>query len=97
MTAGNNSGEPDIFGIFNGRHVEIEVKIGDNKPTPLQLNNLRKWQQYGAIVGCVWSLKDVYLLLYPHCKTKIQVELMTKWYDPKTENKLLKEFWENKK
>jgi hypothetical protein len=79
MTAGNNSGEPDIFGIFNGRHVEIEVKIGNNTPTPLQLDRLRKWQGYGAITGCVWSMTDICYLLEPFCITDIQKKIISKW------------------
>jgi len=92
MTAGNNSGEPDIFGIFNGRHVEIEVKIGDNTPTPLQLDRLRKWQSYGAITGCVWSMTDLYYLLYQSCLTDEQKIPIEKWFNPKEAIKIQTNF-----
>lgn len=67
MSSGNNAGEPDIFGCFNGQHVEIEVKIGKNQPTKLQYSRLEVWKHYTELVGCVWSTTDVYYLLQPVC------------------------------
>ena len=78
MSSGNNAGEPDIFGCFNGRHVEIEVKIGKNQPTKLQYAMLEKWKHYTEIVGCVWSTTDVYYLLQPACKNSDQQEELHK-------------------
>ena len=35
------SGVPDIVGCYNGTFFGIELKAGNNKPTPLQEKNLR--------------------------------------------------------
>ena len=56
-------GEADITGCFRGRRVEIEVKVGDNKPTPLQEKQLRKWAAAGALTGIVWSVEDTVALM----------------------------------
>jgi len=72
MSAGNNAGEPDIFGCFNGKHVEIEVKVGKNEPTKLQYDKLLEWRKFTPIVGCVWSLTDVFNLLQSFCEDQYQ-------------------------
>ena len=36
------SGVPDIVGCFKGMFFGIELKAGDNKPTPLQEKNLQQ-------------------------------------------------------
>jgi hypothetical protein len=53
-----NAGQPDVTGCINGIRIELEGKIGDNKPTKLQLKWLRKWSKAGAITGVYWSLSD---------------------------------------
>lgn len=74
MSSGNNAGEPDIFGCFNGQHVEIEVKIGKNQPTKLQYDRMDEWKKFTQLVGCVWSTTDVYYLLKGYCITNKQEE-----------------------
>jgi hypothetical protein len=92
MASGNNAGEPDIFGIFNGRHVEIEAKIGKNTPTPLQEHDLQKWYELNAITGCVWSMTDVYHLLLPYTKTEEQASLLHSLFNKKEKLKLISSF-----
>lgn len=57
------AGKPDISGCVNGRRFEIEVKRPGNKPTKLQLKELREWSEAGAITGVAYSLEDVKELL----------------------------------
>ena len=54
---GNTNGFSDIVGVVNGRAVYIEVKAG-TKPTPNQLNFLRKKQSCGALAGIAKSIPD---------------------------------------
>lgn len=56
----------DIYGCVNGRHFEIEVKVGDNKPTKLQEKRLEQWAAVGAITGVAWSLDEVKELMRPY-------------------------------
>jgi hypothetical protein len=37
-----NNGTPDILACLNGRFIGIEAKAGNNKPTDLQIQNLRR-------------------------------------------------------
>jgi hypothetical protein len=41
-------GEPDIFGCVAGRAFVIELKVGKNKPTELQLQRLKEWSDVNA-------------------------------------------------
>lgn len=42
-------GRPDITGCSHGFRLEIESKIGNNKPTQLQNYWIAKWKAAGAI------------------------------------------------
>jgi len=44
-----NSGVPDIVGCYNGKFFGIECKAGKNKPTALQLRNLKQIADNGGI------------------------------------------------
>jgi hypothetical protein len=44
-----NNGTPDILACVKGRFFGIEVKAGRNKPTELQLSNLRRIEAAGGI------------------------------------------------
>jgi hypothetical protein len=44
-----NNGTPDILACHEGRFVGIEAKAGKNKPTDLQISNLRKIYEAGGI------------------------------------------------
>jgi Holliday junction resolvase len=43
------SGVPDIVGSYKGRFFAIECKAGNNKPTPLQLNEIKAINDSGAV------------------------------------------------
>jgi hypothetical protein len=44
-----NNGTPDILACLDGRFIGIEAKAGSNKPTELQLVNLRKIHEAGGL------------------------------------------------
>ena len=44
-----NSGTPDILACLDGRFIGIEAKAGSNKPTELQLHNLRRIDEAGGL------------------------------------------------
>lgn len=43
-----NNGTPDILACLNGRFIGIEAKAGKNKPTDLQISNLRRIDEAGG-------------------------------------------------
>jgi Holliday junction resolvase len=44
-----NNGTPDILACLGGRFIGIEAKAGSNKPTDLQLQNLRRIDEAGGV------------------------------------------------
>jgi len=52
-TALGKAGDPDLYGSFNGKHFELEVKRPGEEPTPLQWARLAEWQEAGATIGVV--------------------------------------------
>lgn len=44
-----SSGVPDIVACYRGKFLGIECKAGKNKPTDLQLKNLRDIQNSGGV------------------------------------------------
>ncbi len=46
-----NPGHLDISGCLNGIRIELEGKVGDNKPSKLQWKYIHTWEQCGAITG----------------------------------------------
>tara|TARA_Y100000310_G_scaffold338505_1_gene428316 strand:- start:4124 stop:4432 length:309 start_codon:yes stop_codon:yes gene_type:complete len=51
-------GHPDIVGCVGGIHLEIEVKVGRNKPTEKQTRMMERWRRAGAVVGVVYTLEE---------------------------------------
>jgi len=52
------SGDPDLFGCYDGRHFEIEVKRPGARPTALQQARLKEWALAGARVGVAHSVEE---------------------------------------
>jgi hypothetical protein len=48
-TAFGIAGDPDFYGCFKGRHIEIELKRPGEEPTRLQRKRLTYWSAAGAI------------------------------------------------
>jgi len=44
-----NNGTPDILACLDGRFIGIEAKAGSNKPTELQLHNLKRIDEAGGL------------------------------------------------
>ena len=59
------AGDPDLYGSIHGRHFEIEVKSGDQKPTLLQQARLKQWAATGALVGVAHSVEEALRLVSP--------------------------------
>ena len=55
------SGRPDINGVYKGRSFRIELKVLDeyNKPTRKQMLNLMKWFKSGSAICVSYTLRDV--------------------------------------
>lgn len=55
------SGRPDINGVYRGQSFRMELKILDNsnKPTKKQLMNLIKWFRSGSAICVAYSIEDV--------------------------------------
>lgn len=55
----NRAGCPDILACIQGRFVGIEVKVGRNKASELQLSHMRAIDKAGGLAALVYSLKAV--------------------------------------
>ena len=55
----SDAGEPDIDACIDGRSVKIELKMPGNKPTPVQMASMRRWERSGALVFWATSLDEV--------------------------------------
>lgn len=65
-TAMGVGGDPDIYGTFNGRHFEIEVKRPSDPSsqlTELQTKRLLEWNLAGAITGVARSVDEALAIL----------------------------------
>jgi Holliday junction resolvase len=56
-----NSGTPDILACLKGQFIGIEAKAGKNKPTVLQISNLRKIREAGGMALVINETNLVYL------------------------------------
>lgn len=53
------SGIPDIFILWRGIFAAIELKVGKNKPTKIQLIHLERLATAGAITAVCWTRREV--------------------------------------
>ena len=53
------SGIPDLFILHKGIFAAIELKVGRNKPSAIQLVTLERLGQAGAITGVCWTKEEV--------------------------------------
>lgn len=58
-----NSGYSDLILNVNGKFVAIELKVGSNKPTALQLDFLKKVRESGGLGGVAWNWGEVKTIL----------------------------------
>lgn len=52
------SGEPDLWFVYRGRHVEVEVKAPGGIPTSLQLLREKEYRSAGALYWRGESFED---------------------------------------
>ncbi len=63
VMSASKDGVHDTIHCYKGRFLSIEVKIGKNQPSDLQLVNGLATIQSGGIAACVWDLETVKYLL----------------------------------
>ena len=61
VVTATKAGVPDIKACLNGQFYGIEVKIGNNKPSALQIANLKAIDKAGGIGILAYSLDDVFM------------------------------------
>lgn len=54
-----SAGIPDIIACYKGRFLGIEVKVGNNKPSEIQLVKLKRINDADGVGVVVWSLEEV--------------------------------------
>jgi len=57
------AGSPDVIGVIDGHAFAVELKIGKNEPTALQLRRIEEWRAAGATVGVARSVDEVLRIL----------------------------------
>lgn len=58
-SAMGTSGDPDITGLWNGHHFEMELKRPGEQPTHLQRHRLAEWSRAGAHTFVIHSLPEL--------------------------------------
>ena len=66
QTGYGKKGGADIFGCFNGRHFELEVKQPGAQPTKLQKEWLDRWAANGSISGKVVDIQTTREVFWAH-------------------------------
>ena len=61
------SGTPDVHVTYKGRSYWIEAKVGNNKPTLIQLLRIKEWGDSGAVAVVVYSVEEFIELLDAVC------------------------------
>jgi hypothetical protein len=57
------AGTPDILACLNGRFIGIEVKVGKNKPTALQIHALTQLDKAGGLALVINESNLAYLVM----------------------------------
>lgn len=58
-SAMTQAGTPDLICCVHGRFLGLELKVGRNQPSPIQLVRLREYEAAGGFCGVAWSVEDV--------------------------------------
>lgn len=53
------SGIPDLLICYHGKFAAIELKVGNNKPTALQLHTLKLISAAGGATAVCWTMDEV--------------------------------------
>jgi hypothetical protein len=57
-------GDPDLYILFAGVHIECELKRPGENPTPIQVRRLDQWRAAGAVTAVIHSVADMRALMY---------------------------------
>ena len=57
-------GIPDLYGIVNGRHIEIEVKRPGGERSSMQIKQQQKFESVGALYVCADSVDVMKQFMY---------------------------------
>jgi hypothetical protein len=58
-TAFATAGDPDVYALIGGCHLELELKVPGQNATPLQAARLLAWQRAGAHVAVIHSVVEL--------------------------------------
>jgi hypothetical protein len=59
----STKGDPDLEVLFQGTHIECELKQVGCHPTPLQAARLAEWAAAGAVAACVHTVEEMRALM----------------------------------
>jgi hypothetical protein len=57
-------GDPNLYILYAGVHIECELKRPGQEATPIQLRRLREWQGAGAVIAVIHSVDEMRALMY---------------------------------
>jgi hypothetical protein len=58
-TVYTKAGDPDVYLLAGGVHIELELKVPGESATPLQLFRLREWEKAGAYTAVIHSIPEL--------------------------------------
>jgi hypothetical protein len=53
------AGDPDVYLLAGGVHIELELKRPGESATPLQLFRLREWEKAGAYTAVIHTIGEL--------------------------------------
>lgn len=62
-SAFSSRGVPDILLCVKGRFMAVELKVGDNRPTPLQEDYLRRIGMAGGMAFVITTYEDFVMVM----------------------------------
>ena len=57
-------GDPDLYVLYHGVHIECELKRLGQQPTPIQTRRLEEWRTAGAVVAVIRTVQEMRDLMY---------------------------------
>jgi hypothetical protein len=59
VTQYSQAGTPDLMICYYGRALNLEVKPEGERPTALQVHEMKKWSRAGSVSQVVYSVEEV--------------------------------------
>ena len=57
-------GDPDLYILYAGVHIECELKRPGEMPTPIQVRRMAEWERAGAVVKVIHTVAEMRSLMY---------------------------------